>query len=57
MNIKSIRASVSFEYTPESYLEYCEESGESPTQQGFVNFISDDIISDIGTEALIEEIE
>ena len=41
--IKVIR---SVQYNPESYLEFCEESEEEPTQEGFLEFIQDWIYED-----------
>jgi hypothetical protein len=60
MNIKPVKASITFTYSPEEYLAFCEESEETPTQDGFEVFIRDDIyentniVSNISIE-LIEE--
>jgi hypothetical protein len=57
--IKPIRASVTFEYNPDSYIEYCEESGQTPTQEDFRKFIESDIREDFNTahDPYIEVIE
>jgi hypothetical protein len=31
------------EFTPEDYLEYCEMEGETPTQEGFREFLGNEI--------------
>lgn len=57
MEIKSIRASIVYEYSPEEYLAVCEEEEIKPTQEGFLSYIEDSIHDDIGYDALIEIIE
>jgi hypothetical protein len=46
------------EYNPAAYLECCEEIGEEPTQEGFLEFIQDWIDEDFrnnnGTEDIRE---
>lgn len=44
-------------YSPEAYLEYCEESDETPTQNGFMEFIEDWIDEDFRRNNGSEQIE
>lgn len=46
MDIRPIKASVTFEYEPDEYIIYCDESGETPTQEGFMDFIKSVIQED-----------
>jgi len=46
MTIKSVLVTRSIEYSPAVYLECCEETGETPTQEGFIEFIQDWIYDD-----------
>jgi hypothetical protein len=63
MSIKSIKVTRTFCYSPESYLEWCEEEGTTPTQAGFLEFIKDGIYEDMASPLdlnltdYIEEIE
>ena len=63
MNIKSIKVTRTFCYSPETYLEWCEEEDITPTQEGFLEFVSDDIFDDFCSsledlrEVKIEEME
>lgn len=36
-NVSEVVVTRTFHYEPRSYLEYCEESGEEPTEKGFPN--------------------
>lgn len=45
--IKSIKVTRTVWYGPQEYLDYCEEEGEEPTQDGFVEFINDWIYEDM----------
>lgn len=47
--IKSIKVSRTFLYDPESYLEFCEEVEETPTQEGFLAYLMDWIYDDFDT--------
>lgn len=47
MEIKSIKVTRTVWYGPEEYLNYCEEEGEEPTQEGFAEFIDDWIYEDM----------
>lgn len=44
--IKPVAVSRTIYYTPESYLEYCAEYDEEPTQDGFIQYIQDWIEDD-----------
>lgn len=44
--IKPVLVSQSVEYDPESYLEYCKENNEEPTQDGFIDYIQDWVADD-----------
>ena len=63
MNIKSIKVTRTFCYSPETYLEWCEEEDITPTQEGFLAFIEDWIYEDMTSPMdltlsdYIEEIE
>ena len=63
MNIKSIKVTRTFCYSPETYLEWCEEEDITPTQEGFLEFVSSWIFDDFESclddleEVKIEEIE
>ena len=46
MNIKSIKVTRTITYSPEVYLECCAESGETPTDKGFREFITEAIYED-----------
>ena len=39
MKIKPIVATISLNYTPEMYLEDCNEFGDEPTQTGFLHYV------------------
>lgn len=56
MTIKSMIVTRSIEYSPEVYLEYCEETGETPTQEGFIEFIQDWIYDDFRCGNTTQEI-
>jgi len=56
MKIKPIQVTRSMVYTPESYLELCEEDDEEPTQEGFRDFIDDWIDDDFNNDNGTEEI-
>lgn len=45
--IKSIKVTRTVWYDPQVYLDYCEEEGEEPTQDGFAEFINDWIYEDM----------
>ena len=47
MNIKPIKVTRTFCYSPETYLEWCEEEDITPTQAGFIDYISDLIYEDM----------
>ena len=47
MSIKPIKVTRSFTYDPDEYLDYCSASGEEPTQEGFIEFISEWIREDL----------
>ena len=34
------------QFDPEDYLEYCQEEGETPTQEGFREFLGNEIPKD-----------
>jgi hypothetical protein len=55
-NIKNIRVTRTIEYSPESYIEYCEEENETPTQDGFREYIRDWIDEDFTNDNGLEEI-
>lgn len=46
------------EYSPEAYLECCEEHGDTPTQEGFLEYIEEWINEDFqdgnGTQEIQE---
>lgn len=54
--IKTIRASIVCDYDPEEYgyYDFCKESELEPTQKGFLEYIRNYIIEDVGFEASIE---
>lgn len=55
--IKSIKVTRTMEYSPDAYLEYCNENDETPTQDGFMEFIEDWIDEDFKRNNGTEEIE
>ena len=58
--ISSVKVTRTIIYSPETYLEYCAEYDEQPTQEGFLDFISDWIDEDFRNEygnQIIEPIE
>ena len=63
MNIKPIKVTRIFCYHPEAYIEWCEDEDITPTQEGFIEFISDWIYEDMASPMdhelsdYIEEIE
>ena len=61
MNIKPIKVTRTFCYSPEVYLEWCEDEDITPTQEGFLEFVSDwiyeDMTSPMDVDPCIEEIE
>ncbi len=44
-------------YSPEAYLEYCEESEIAPSQEGFMEFIQDWIDEDFRNGNSTQNIE
>jgi len=46
MTIHSVRVTQEIEYDSESYLEYCKENEETPTQDGFHEYLQDWINDD-----------
>lgn len=58
VTLKSLKVIRTMEYSPDAYLECCEEHGEIPTQEGFFEFIQDWIDEDFrnsnGTEEIVE---
>lgn len=57
--LKSVLVTQSIQYDPESYLEYCQEYQEEPTQSGFLNYIQDWIEDDFNSnyDTTITELE
>lgn len=55
--IKDIKVTRTMVYSPDFYLEYCEENGETPTQEGFMEFISEDIHEDFVEDNASQDIE
>lgn len=49
MKIKSVKVTRTFCYSPEAYLEWCEDEDIQPTQEGFIEFISDWIYEDMAS--------
>lgn len=49
MKIKSVKVTRTFCYSPETYLEWCEDEDIQPTQEGFLEFISDWIYEDMAS--------
>lgn len=45
--ILPVKASTSYIYEPDLYIECCEEDGEEPTQTGFLDFILEDAMEDL----------
>ncbi len=45
-NIAEIAVTHTFYYEPSNYLEYCQENGILPTEDGFCNFILPEIDED-----------
>ena len=62
MELKALRVTRTFYYGFDTYLEWCEEQGCEPTQEGFLDFVTDDIFDDFCSsledlcEVKIEEI-
>lgn len=56
--LNSLRVARVMEYNPDAYLDYCEENNNTPTQEGFLEFIQDwideDFRNDNGTEDIQE---
>lgn len=56
--LKSLKVTRTMEYNPSTYLECCEENGDTPTQEGFFEFIQDwideDFRNNTGTEEIVE---
>lgn len=48
--VQSVTVTRTITYSPETYLEYCAEHDEQPTQEGFLDFISDWIDEDFRNE-------
>ena len=46
MKIETLRVTRTFYYGADDYLEWCEEQEVEPTQEGFLEFISDSIFDD-----------
>jgi hypothetical protein len=44
-------------YSPEAYLEFCELDDETPTQEGFLEFINDGIDEDFMNGTGTQDIE
>ena len=55
--IHSIKVVRSMQYDPEVYLDFCEETGEEPTQGGFLDFIQDWIDDDFSLGNATENVE
>lgn len=47
-NISEVEATQTLVYTPDLYLEYCDQNGEEPTEDGFLSFIRADLDDDFG---------
>jgi len=47
MKLKTIIATRTVAYTPERYLEHCEETGETPTRDGFYAYEEANILDDL----------
>lgn len=47
-NVTEVEATQTLIYTPESYLEYCEQQGEEPTETGFLAYLEPEINEDFG---------
>ena len=54
--IKTIKVTRTIQYSPESYVEYCEEENEIPTQEGFLEYISEYIDEDFNNGNGCEDI-
>jgi len=48
--IKEIEVTRTIIYAPDAYLQYCEESGVTPTQDGFIDYIADEFDDDFSIE-------
>lgn len=57
MNLKNIKVSRVMTYNPDAYLGYCEESGITPSQEGFMAFIQDWIDEDFRNSNDTQNIE
>jgi hypothetical protein len=47
-NISEVEATQTLIYTPDSYLEYCQENGEEPTEDGYLSYLRVDLDEDFG---------
>jgi len=47
MKVKPITVTRTFRYSPKDYLDWCYEQGEEPTQEGFIEFITEAIYDDM----------
>lgn len=47
-NVTEVEATQTLIYTPEDYLEYCEQQGEEPTESGFLAYLEPEINEDFG---------
>lgn len=52
--IHPVKVTRTFRYTPEEYLEDCIQNEETPTQEGFLDYIRDWIYDDF--ESYVEDI-
>lgn len=56
-DLKPIKATYELVFEPDMYLEYCEGSGEIPTQDGLLAFVEDDMRDDGVVEAYAEDFD
>jgi hypothetical protein len=48
-NIKSVEVTQTIVYSPTAYIENCEEYGDTPTQEGFIDYAMDWAQSDFSS--------
>ena len=57
MTIKSVKVTRTITYGPVDYIEWCEEEGIEPTQEGFLEFIEAWIYDDFSSTVELEYLD
>ena len=45
-NIGAVAVTHTYYYTTEDYLDYCEQNGDEPTEEGLINYLKPEIDND-----------